>query len=682
MDHKLVTSIINAMRRGDYSSFEGLPSTERGIIERVLNELQRDGSSPVLEALWGYDYKRKPASIERFLKDDYYLGKVGKSLYPLWIKELSEIHSPYNDIFEVILRGSIGSGKTSVAVISFLFKIHQLICMLNPQSYYGLVDGSPIVFGLFNIYKYLAADTSYIYLSNWTRMSPFFQEAKRASNEMINKKVRGDDEYKSSTISYPNDISIALGAAAIHALGLNLFGGLLDEADMGKNRSISDDERSQVADTYGQVRSRIDSRFLQHGGSNPGILILVSQVRGKHSFLEDHIKKVSTDPHTRLVSYALWEVKSDLFEGSSTFSVAVGDQRVRSYIIGDDAGVELARSKGLQTVEVPEELRSRFEYDIEGAIRDLAGIATYGTNLFLGRREKLFECYHKSTPRSHPFTVDTAVLSIEEDDTVDLVQLFDKPSCMRQHDKVTGSWIPRWYPGADRAIHVDLALKKDCAGISMGCLGDYKSVERFDADGRSYRVTDLSIFIDFVLQIRAAKGSEIDFEKIRSFIFYLNSIGFKVKWVSYDGFQSVDSLQQLIKAHYSAKLLSVDKTAKPYNYLKSVIMETRLDMYEHSTFTREMLELQDRSLDSRLRPAIDHPRLGSKDCSDAVCGVTSRLLEEKLAVQADASPLANSIIDRLTADDSDPNEKLIDPMWVAPKPKANVNPLESLFKPK
>jgi hypothetical protein len=609
------------MSVGDNHAFDQLAPEERKVVEYILRELRREGKSKTLDALWELDYEQTPVSIDRFLDDDYYLGKIGVSLFPLWRKELRYVHDPKYEIGELIVRGAIGTGKTTIAVISLLYKIHHLICLKDPQRYYSLMEGSPIVFGLFNIFKYLAQDTSYKYFTNWIKLSGFFQDAMRKAYnqertlpgwlQRLNRMYGIDNsDLAQSYMRFPKHITMALGSQAIHALGQNLFGGLCDEADMGRNKAITDQDKSQVAELYGQARSRMDSRFMQKGGVNPGILILVSQVRHRDSFLEKHVAKVRSDKRTHIVSYPIWEMKSHLHPPEEEkFTVVIGDQRIRSFIIEKDEQGNLTKEipQNVQVIEVPESLRPRFEYHLDDAIRDLAGIATYGSDLFLPRRDRLFECYSRCSPRQHPFTSDAIELSIEVDDVAAIADYFVKEECMRQHDKATGAWKPRHYPHIDRAVHVDLALNGDCAGIAMGCIGDVKRVQRFDIDGRPYAAQDYNVFVDFALRISAVRGSEIDFSKIRAFVYYLHAIGFPIKWVSYDGWQSLDSQQQFKKAGYEVKTLSVDKKPIPYGYLRSTVYELRLDFYDYDPFTEEMTKLQDRSRIKGAKPPINHP---------------------------------------------------------------------------
>jgi len=1102
MQHKTVETIVNQLLQGNTSIYDQLAADERKLLDSILDELKKFGKSTTLSSLWEQDFEIKPVTIDKFLHDDYYLGKIGKDIFPKWKDELKTVCDPNKEICEWVIRGCVGSGKTTVAVVALLHRIHLLCCMKNPQQFYGLMEGSPIVFGLFNIYKYLAQDTSYKYFTNWVKLSPFFQESMRAAYaqersvpgwlQRLNRMYGIDnDEMANSYMRFPKGITIALGSSAIHALGQNLFGGLCfvgstkipllngtiktleelsrssddsfwyygvdrdgglvptlgtkpvktrsnvpvvkvtldngshevctpdhewmltdgsyvkasnlssgdslmpfyskindygyqevwsseshswekthqmvgrfmwgdlygekvaegqynvvhhtngkldntpeslrlmghldhmelhtrlvelshspkamekrrktledywkterpdisskiskkawkeykaglrtgydntiirakfkteeelltlknmcinrnktdkmrelsgkrilkwslehkeelrragreqmkrlwsdpefvdrqrerarlrfyeynktvkrskltfgdltsatmdilrdvgvntrgqdyifsknlladylglrsrtvidrilrendlswneftsafgcrvrnhkvvsvepygsadvyclkttvgnfaltnsivhncDEADMSKNRALKSDEKTKVEELYGQAKSRLDSRFLQLGGVNPGLLILVSQVQESDSFLSKHVDKVSKDLRTHISGFALWEIKDHLFPDTEPrFKVVVGTRSYRSFIAEPGKLIP----KGAQIIEVPESLRPRFEYSVDDAIRDQAGIPTYGANLFLPRRDKLFECYQKSAYRDHPFTTDTVELSIEVEDQSSIADYFTKEACMEQYDKATGRWRPKWFPGEDRAIHIDLSKNGDCTGLAMGCIGNIKRVQRYDGDGRPYWEQDYETFIDFVLQIKAAKGSEIDFSKIRQFIFYLQALGYQIRYISLDGWNSVDTIQIMKKAGFDAKELSVDKKATQYNYLKSTIYELRLDMYEYEVFTSEITTLQDRTLDNG-KPPIDHPPKKSKDCSDAVCGVTSRLAEIKEELRPGVT--SSMILERAKVHNPDktvPLQQMQDPSWVGRV--KNENPLSQLFRP-
>lgn len=684
MAKRTIAQIVSRIKAGDYSDLEEMSAEEQEAVRSILSEMQ-EGSTLLIDSLWAVDYERKPATFDKFIEDDYYLGQVGVGLFDFWKEKLPKVHDPKNEVNELIIRGSIGIGKTTVGVLSLLYRMHALLCLKDPQSYYGLMKGSPIVFGLFNIYKYLAESTAYKYLLNWVKMSPFFRDAMRNALEKEGKipewmqelnRVYGlkNEALSRSLVRFPKGITLALGSQAIGVLGQNLFGGLLDEADMGKNKAITNAEKGQIAELYGQAKSRMDSRFAQKGGTNPGLLVLVSQVRDVDSFLEIHTAKVMNNVRTMSIGASIWEVKRDVYpDDEPRFRVVVGTQNYRSFIVDDNAKIP----ETAKIIKVPVSLRERFEYDLDDAIRDLAGVPTFGANLFLTRRDKLFDCFENGTLRQHPFSVETVELSIESDDTMEISDVFKKEFCMRQHNKSTGAWAPRWFAGVSRAVHVDLALKHDYAGISMGCIGDVKQVKRFDEDGRPYYDLDYCIFIDFALRVRAKRGSEIDFSKIRKFIFYLSDIGFPIKWVSADGFQSSDTLQTMTKAGFDCKVLSVDRKANPYNYLKSAIYENRFDMYEYGPFVDEITHLEDHSMTKR-KPPIDHPLHGSKDISDGVCGVVTRIAEEKGLLKV--TPTDKQIDQQLASHQkrSNPSDLLKSGKWVANRVE-DKSPMKGLF---
>ncbi|MCG8432499.1 MAG: hypothetical protein MJA83_00535, partial [Gammaproteobacteria bacterium] len=89
------------------------------VIAKILDELSDKGESPTLEALWSSDFERKPVSVDEFLENDYYLGKVGKDVFDTWRKDLRHVLSPYSPTLEWIIKGSIGcvTGDTKIPLL-------------------------------------------------------------------------------------------------------------------------------------------------------------------------------------------------------------------------------------------------------------------------------------------------------------------------------------------------------------------------------------------------------------------------------------------------------------------------------------------------------------------------------------------------------------------------------------
>jgi hypothetical protein len=797
-------SIIAGLRRGDYSVLTDLPMDEQAAIVAIMKEMDSNGTSSLLSRMRSEDYEETPVDIETFIDSSLYLGKIGMDIYPIWRDELGKLFAKDSIISEVVVRGCVGSGKSTFAVIALLYKLYQIYCLHDPQRYFGLMEGSPIVVGFFNVFKYLARSTAFKLCMNWMKVSPFFRD-------ILPRKNRGD-EFKQEYMELPKNVTIALGSSAIHALSQNLLIGVCftgstkvwltdgsnptleelserdldhdpayvysidvandkrvvhgkvksarltrhksfvvnvllsnffvetctpdhlwmlrdgsykraidlvygdelmqlgkrikhnhnllrvgsvevsykpedvycltvegynncalyseafvhncDEADFSDKNSVVASDKKQIEDLYTQAKTRMLTRFMQSGGVNPGLLFLISQVRDTEAFLQDHVERIKDDPTATVISYSLWEAKEKLFRDEQRFKVAVGNKSIRSFIIDDKP-----LPQDLQIVDVPVSLRPRFEYDIDEAIRDLAGVPTYGYRLFFPRRDRIFDCYKHCTKREHPFNCNVVELSLEDD--VQIADHFLKDKCLR---RITyNKYQPIHYSSSPRVVHIDLAKNGDMAGMACGCLGEIRRTQRFDPDGRPYETKDHSTFIDFAIELKARHGSEIDFSKVRAFVFFLRDIGFPIKYITVDQYQSVDSQQTFKKEGFNVEQLSVDKTVDPYKCLKATVMGLLLDMYEFDTFTSELSKLQDYSDIKTHKPPIDHPKKGKKDLCDSVCGVVFKLAKEKINI-VNTADFDVKILEVATVDDDIKTDA-----WLK-KVDRPVNPLEELFK--
>lgn len=99
-------------------------------------------------------------------------------------------------------------------------------------------------------------------------------------------------------------------------------------------------------------------------------------------------------------------------------------------------------------------------------------------------------------------------------------------------------------------------------------------------------------------------------------MYLVTSLGIHIQMLTFDGFQSSDSIQLLKTAGLDVGLLSVDRTDEQYLNLRSCILEGRLDLYDQPTLIKELYEL-DHDIKNK---KVDHPISGSKDISDALCG--------------------------------------------------------------
>jgi len=168
-----------------------------------------------------------------------------------------------------------------------------------------------------------------------------------------------------------------------------------------------------------------------------------------------------------------------------------------------------------------------------------------------------------------------------------------------------------WFNGSDeftRFIHVDLALKRDRAALSMVHCPGLKEINT------GLGVEKLPVInVDFIHSWTAQPGSEINFAQVRSMIIDLCR-KFSVAIVSFDQWQSVEMIQSLKAMGINADFHSVKKS--DYDTLMTSIYDRRLRGYWNEILVEEEL-LKLRLIGGN---KIDHPSTGTKDLADALAG--------------------------------------------------------------
>jgi hypothetical protein len=202
-------------------------------------------------------------------------------------------------------------------------------------------------------------------------------------------------------------------------------------------------------------------------------------------------------------------------------------------------------------------------------------------------------------------------------------------------------WQPRVNPGAPRFIHADLAKTNDCVGLACSHLYGFRRVDHVDNQGKAQQIQMPVVYFDFLLQIKPPKGSEIDFTKIISFIFFLRHIGVPVVEVTFDRFQSTHSQQILKKAGFESREISMDRSPAAYMGFKEAVMSSCCFFYDYEPLLDELAQLQvlrkvPRGEQTVSKVKIDHPPGGSKDVADAVAGsyfacISSKYTELQMA---------------------------------------------------
>ena len=124
--------------------------------------------------------------------------------------------------------------------------------------------------------------------------------------------------------------------------------------------------------------------------------------------------------------------------------------------------------------------------------------------------------------------------------------------------------------------------------------------------------------VEVAVSIQPSGTHQIDPAEVRSWLMELKTEhGFTIGGVSYDGFDSHESIQRWIKAGVrNTRVVGLDRTPEGYFHLRRVLYQDRIDSVDSEVLRHELLELEY----NEEKDKVDHPPRGSKDVADAVAG--------------------------------------------------------------
>lgn len=576
-----------------------LTEDEKKVAIEILKQYSQSGSSDVYQDLVYQDYEEIPVDIETFLYNDYYLGKSlidaegRKTVYPYWVETLKKIFptnvdTAYNTL---ALTGSIGIGKSFMAVLCILYQLYRMMCLKDPYLHYGLQPIDKITFAFINITMDAAAGVGWQKCQELLQNSPWF---------MKNGALSG-----STNIVWvpPKGIDLLYGSLPRHIIGRAVFSVFCDEVSFVPTQDV-EMQKKKAKDLVNTASARMQSRFM-HGEHNPTLLILASSKRTEQSYMETFIegKKNNDSKTTYIVDEPQWVIRTDK-DSAVKFKVAVGNKFLNSEVVplnSTEAELQTYRDRGYTLIDVPMGYYENFIDDINIALTDIAGISTSGTTkYFAGTRIAAV----RNEKRKNLFTKEIISVGDGADDKVQYSDFIDKT---RIDPKLKSRPL---------YIHLDMSVSGDATGIGGVWINGKKPTKPGEDPSK-----DLYYTLAFHVSIKAPKGCQVSFEKNRNFIRWLRQEGFNIKGVSADTFQSYDLLQVLKGEHFNTSIISVDrvdreqKVCLPYLTFKNAIYEERFDMYPTTELVEELLDLEKDG-----NGKIDHTPMGRKDAADGVCG--------------------------------------------------------------
>lgn len=545
------------------------------------------------------EFRFRPAGVVEFITSSEYLGL--DDVYANVIIECERIlegGEDGNGYQEVIDYEGIGSGKTYKAQILLLYKAHQLLCLKQPHHYLGISNDKFITLLNMGLSLIQARGVFFEGMTSMVSESPFF---KQFSMEILATEIR----FKK------DKIKLMCGSSSkTIALGLNVFAAVLDEAAF-YNESIKARRASNVAEAqdqaeimYNQIKRRITSRFKKHKKSRiKPLLALISSPKHEDDFMNKKIKEVEH-----------MEIKSTYVLRNPTWMAKDRDKMNEDVFIFDRETFRILNEKEIEN------------YPFEGKIYDVTPTAWNIENLLYGNKldERLWlipidfqEDFQRapelSTRDYGAIPTSTIERFYRRPDEIEKSMYNEIENRFESKSKLKEFEISN--PPDDYVfVHVDLGLNKirsdgsrgDFAGIAVCHFGGYD----MEHGGRP------CIVFDAVARISAGNAREVDFGEIRDLLLEMKKAGWRIYKVTYDSYQSIDSIQTLSKKGIVCDVLSVDKTPEPHETLKAAIYEKRAFLPVHDILLTELKQLERVATSDK----VDHPRYGSKDVADAVAG--------------------------------------------------------------
>lgn len=393
---------------------------------------------------------------------------------------------------------------------------------------------------------------------------------------------------------------------------------------------------NKAANLVNSVTRRLTSRFQQEGGSVPGVCILMSSKRTEEDFTEQRIRDVRKLPGVMIVDGPKWEFDHRIPYCGKTFRAMLGtgtrdailldsvSRKGRDYVVTE--AVDKSELYGSDQgdlgaiINIPVEYYQAFVGDLVGSLQEVAGVAAESTNPLFPSKTPINQCVDSSLPKL--FSSEVYRIHVASD-----TELFSLFNLELATEVVNSIRQPIRHPEAPRYLHFDLSKNNDRTGFVMLHPSEYAVVPVKDTNGEMSETVVVKYEVDCSLAIQAGiKGEHIDYQKLRNFVFWLRERGFWVRSVTFDSYQSEDSIQAYTKAGIQSAAISVDRTDAPYKLLRSAVVEGRVSFPDHSILRTELADL----VHDTYLGKVDHRETGSKDVSDALCAAHLTAVKDKL----------------------------------------------------
>jgi len=528
-----------------------------------------------LDALSGDEFDETPVPIEQFVTDKAYLGlpPLSENQYTM-IKASTQIYKQdtliriYGEdegrkIFkqtcnEIIMQLGKGSGKDYTSTIACAYVVYLLLCLKDPAVYFGKPPGDAI--DIINI-AINAVQANRVFFKGFNmriERSPWFQ---------------GRYVAKANMVEFDKGVTVHSGHSESEAWeGYNVLIVILDEISGFELESTSGHQNAKTASSiYKMYKGSVTSRFPDFGK-----IILLSFPRFKLDYIQQKYNEAVAEKEI-VLRHHKFKVDPDLPDGTTgnEFEIEWEEDHIISYRMPKIFALKRPTWEINPTRKI-EDFTEAFYTDPQDALMRFACMPPDATDAFFKNRAVIEKAF--ANPK----------LNVDE----------------------YGRFDDTFKPNPERTyfMHVDLAQKHDHCAVALAHVEGWVTMKI----GENFKQAAPRIVVDAVRFWTPTASKSVDFTEVKDYITSIRERGFNLKLVTFDRWNSHDMMQQLGVHGIKTEILSVAK--KHYEDMSLTLTEERLHGPKIQLLIDELLQLR------IVKDKVDHPRKGSKDLSDAVCG--------------------------------------------------------------
>jgi hypothetical protein len=527
-----------------------------------------------LSALADDVFEETPVDIEEFVTSKDFLGlpPLSQNQYTM-IKASTQIYKLETLIqlygeeegnkrhkqtcTEVIFQLGKGSGKDYVSTIACAFIVYRLLCLKDPARYFGKPTDDAI--DIINI-AINAEQAKKVFFGGFLKRiknCPWFD---------------GKYDDKVASITFPKSITVHSGHSQRESWeGYNVIMVILDEISGFELESTSGHAGAKTAEAiYKMYRQSVTSRF-----PSVGKIILLSFPRFKNDYIQQRYNHVVAEKEIIIRSHT-FKKDIELPDGikENEFTIEWEEDHITHYNTQKVFALKRPTWEINPTIKI-EDLAQAFYDDPVDSLSRFACMPPDAVDAFFKSREKIEAAFVQKN-------------GVDE----------------------RGAFENHFVPDEEKEyfVHVDLAQKHDHCAVALAHIDHWVTMKI----AGQMKDAAPKVVVDAVRWWTPTKDKSVDFADVRDYILELRHRGFNIKLVTFDRWNSHDMMQQMIAYGMKSEILSVAK--KHYDDMQLVVVEERLVGPKINLLIEELLQLR------IIKDKVDHPRKGSKDLSDAVCG--------------------------------------------------------------